>query len=225
MSPTKVLICDDHEVVRAGVRLILEGQDGYEIVGEAADGWEAIAQAGKLQPEIVIMDLSMPGMGGLEAIPQVLQAAPGSKVLVLTIHEDEAYFFRALQAGATGYVLKGALGVELLAALRLVAQRGVPVPGKLAQRLLADYLERTMKGPAHSHELLSRREQEILPIIADGRSNREIAQMLFVSVRTVERFRSSVMNKLGLHSRAQLVSYAVRRGILGGDTATQKTGD
>ncbi len=217
MSPTKVLICDDHEVVRAGMRLILEKQDDYEIVGEAGDGREAIAQAGKLQPEIVIMDLSMPGMGGLEAIPQVLQAAPGSQVLVLTVHEDEAYFFRALQAGAAGYVLKGARGGELLAALRLVAEGGVPVPVALAQRVLVDYLRRTREGPVHNDGLLSLREQEILPFIAGGRTNKEIAQMLSVSVRTVERFRSSVMNKLGLHSRAQLVSYAVRRGILGGD--------
>jgi two-component system response regulator NreC len=218
------LICDDHEVVRAGMRLILEKQVDFEIVGEAADGWEAIAQAGKLQPDIVIMDLSMPGLGGLQAIPQVREAAPDSKVLVVTIHEDEAYFSRALQAGAAGYLLKGAPGLELLAALRLVAEGGAPVPGTLAQRLLADYLQRTRQAPTGSHELLSQREQEILPFVADGRSNREIAEMLSVGIRTVERFRASVMNKLGLHSRAQLLSYAVRRGILGGE-AEQKTGD
>lgn len=220
MSPTKVLICDDHEVVRAGMRLILEKQDGYEIVGEAGDGREAIAQGRKLQPEIVIMDLAMPGMGGLEAIPQVLQAAPGCRVLVLTVHDDEAYFFRALQAGAAGYVLKGAPADELLAALRLVAEGGVPVPGTLAQRLLLDYLQRGRNEPPHNHDLLSPREQEILSLIADGRTNREMAEMLSISGRTVERFCSSVMNKLGLHSRAQLVSYAVRRGIVSGDTET-----
>ena len=158
MSATKVLICDDHEVVRAGVRLFLETQGDYEIVGEAEDGHAAIAQAGKLRPEIVIMDLCMPGMGGLEAIAPVLQAAPGCKVLVLTVHEDEEYFFRALEAGAAGYVLKGAPAGELLAALRLVARGGVPVPATLAQRLLVDRLQRTRNGDPHNHAVLSRCE-------------------------------------------------------------------
>jgi two-component system response regulator NreC len=218
MSPTKVLICDDHAVVRAGIRLILERQDDYEIVGEAGNGRAAIVQAGELQPDIVIMDLAMPGVGGLDAIPQVLQAAPDCCVLVLTVHDDEAYFFQALQAGAAGYVLKGAPASELLAALRLVAGGGVPVPATLARRLLVDHIQRTQQNEIlHNRDRLSLREQEILPFIADGRTNREIAEILSVSVRTVERFRSSIMNKLGLNSRAQLVSYAVRQGIVGGD--------
>jgi two-component system, NarL family, response regulator NreC len=217
MTPTKVLICDDHEVVRAGIRLFLEKQEDYEVVGEARDGNEAIALAEKLRPGVVIMDLSMPGLGGLDAIPHVLEAAPGCSVLVLTVHEDEAYFFKALEAGAAGYVLKGAPANELLAALRLVAGGGVPVPAALAQRMVVDHMQRAQAAPQRSEDRLSARELEILPYIAEGRTNKEIAEKLFVSVRTVERFRSSVMNKLGLHSRAQLVSFAVRQGILRDD--------
>jgi two-component system response regulator NreC len=158
----------------------------------------------------------MPGLGGLEALPRVRQAAPEAKILVLTIHEDDAYFFRALEAGAAGYVLKGASAEELLAALRLVAREGVPVPPTLGQRLLADYTDRTRDDPPPSHAPLSPREREVLSLVADGRMNKEIAERLSISVRTVERYRASIMNKLGLHNRAELVAYAVRRGLLGG---------
>ena len=212
----RILICDDHAVVRAGIRLILEQEAGFEIVGEAASGEELIAEAGRLRPDIVITDLSMPGLGGLEALPRVRQAAPEAKILVLTVHEDEAYFFRALEAGAAGYVLKGASAEELLAALRLVAREGVPVPHTLGQRLLAEYTDRTKDSPPPNYAQLSPREREVLSLVADGRMNKEIAERLSISVRTVERYRASIMNKLGLHNRAELVAYAVRRGLLGG---------
>ncbi len=212
----RILICDDHAVVRAGLRLILEQEAGFEIVGEAASGEELIAEAGRLRPDIVVTDLSMPGLGGLEALPRVRQVAPEAKILVLTIHEDEAYFFRALEAGAAGYVLKGASAEEFLAALRLTARGGVPVPPMLGQRLLADYTDRTKGSPPPNHAQLSPREREVLSLVADGRMNKEIAERLSISVRTVERYRASIMNKLGLHNRAELVAYAVRRGLLGG---------
>ena len=212
----RILICDDHTVVRAGLRLILEQEAGFEIVGEAASGEELIAEAGRLRPDVVVTDLSMPGLGGLEALPRVRQAAPEAKILVLTIHEDDAYFFRALEAGAAGYVLKGASAEELLAALRLVAREGVPVPPTLGQRLLADYTDRTRDEPPPNHAQLSPREREVLSLVADGRMNKEIAEQLSISVRTVERYRASIMNKLGLHNRAELVAYAVRRGLIGG---------
>ena len=212
----RILICDDHAVVRAGIRLILEQEAGFEIVGEATNGEELIAQAGRLRPDIVVTDLSMPGLGGLEALPRVRQAAPEAKILVLTIHEDEAYFFRALEAGAAGYVLKGASAEEFLAALRLVVRGGVPVPHTLGQHLLADYTDRMKDSPPPSHAQLSPREREVLSLVADGRMNKEIAERLSISVRTVERYRASIMNKLGLHNRAELVAYAVRRGLLGG---------
>jgi two-component system response regulator NreC len=214
MEVIKVLVCDDHEVVRAGIRLILERQGDFEIIGEATDGEEAIAQVRKLRPGIVIMDLSLPGLGGLDAIPQVLQAVPGVRVLVLTIHDDEAYFFRALKVGAAGYLLKGASSGELLAALRLVAQGGVSIPEVLVQHLLVDYLERSKSDSTRSYDGLTKREIEILKHIANGTSSREIAYLLSLSNRTVERFRASIMNKLGLRNQAELISYAIRRGFL-----------
>jgi two-component system response regulator NreC len=203
------LICDDHAVVRAGLRLMLETRPGYTVVGEASDGADALAQARRTQPDLVILDLSLPDGSGLAAIPALQQAVPGVKVLVLTVHEDEAYFFAALQAGAAGYVLKGGSASELIAALDLVAQGGVPIPRLLGQRLASEHLRR-VPGPAD----LSEREQELLRLIAAGRSNKAIAEELALSLRTVERHRSSIMSKLGFHNKAELLAYAVRRGWL-----------
>ena len=214
MAICKILICDDHAVVRAGLRLILEQTPKFEIVGEAADAEALLALASRLRPDIVIMDLSMPGSGGLEAIPHLRQAMPEVKVLVFTVHENEAYFYRALKAGAAGYILKGAPAEELLAALHLVVQGGVPIPRTLGQHLITYYLERAKSGSAPNYEQLSPRERAVMYLVAEGCTNKEIAAKLSVSVRTVERHRTSLMNKLGLQNRAQLVSYAVRRGIL-----------
>ena len=215
----RVLICDDHAIVRAGLRLILEPEEDFEIVGEAETAEEAISLASQLHPDLIILDISMPGMGGLSAIPRLREVAPRARVLVLTVHDDEAYFFRALQAGAAGYVLKGASRNELLAALRLVTHGGVAIPHRLAPRLLSDYWDRVQNGVAPSYQQLSSREREVLRLVAQGRTNKEIAEQLSLSVRTVERHRSSIMNKVGLQNRAELVAYAVRQGFLsGGDT-------
>ena len=216
MAIVRVLICDDHAIVRAGLRLILEQEEEFEIVGEAENGEESIRRAARLHPDLVIMDISMPGIGGLEATPRVLEVAPEARVLILTVHDDEAYFFQALQAGAAGYVLKGASRSELLAALRLVIHGGVPIPRKLGPHLVNDYLERVENGVAPSYQQLSPREREVLRLIAKGRTNKEIAEQLSLSVRTVERHRSSIMNKIGLQNRAELVAYAVRQGFLSG---------
>ena len=209
MGMTRVLICDDHAVVRAGLRLILETRPGYVLVGEATDGADALAQARQTQADLVILDLSLPGGSGLTAIPALRQAVPDVKVLVLTVHEDEAYFFAALQAGAAGYVLKGGSASELIAALDLVAEGGVPIPRLLGQRLASDHLGRA-PGPAD----LSEREQGLLRLIAAGSSNKEIAEALALSLRTVERHRSSIMSKLGFQNKAELLQYAIRRGWL-----------
>ncbi len=217
MKTVRVLLCDDHAIIRAGLRLILEQEEEFEIVGEAENGEESIRRAARLHPDLVIMDISMPGMGGLEATPRVLEVAPGARVLILTVHDDEAYFFQALQAGAAGYVLKGASRSELLAAIRLVIHGGVPIPRKLGPHLVNDYLERVENGVAPSYQQLSPREREVLRLIAKGRTNKEIAEQLSLSVRTVERHRSSIMNKIGLQNRAELVAYAVRQGFLSGD--------
>ena len=210
----RVLICDDHAVVRAGLRLILETQPGFALVGEATDAQEVIARATATRPDLVILDLSLPGLTGLAAIPLLLQAVPEAKVLVLTVHEDEAYFFAALHAGAAGYVLKGGSASELIAALDLVAQGGVPIPRILGQRLASDHLSRA----ADTAEL-SDREQAVLRLVAAGRSNKEMADELALSLRTVERHRSTIMSKLGFHNKAELLAYAVRRGVLDGPVA------
>jgi two-component system response regulator NreC len=209
MGVTRVLICDDHAVVRAGLRLILETRPGFVLVGEAANGQEVLAQARQLQPDLVILDLSLPDLTGLAAITALRQAVPNVKVLVLTVHEDEAYFFTALQAGAAGYMLKGGSASELVAALDLIVQGGVPIPQILGQRLAGDHL-----GRAANTADLSDREQEMLRLIAAGRSNNEIAAGLSLSLRTVERHRSTIMSKLGFQNKAELLAYAVRRGLL-----------
>jgi two-component system response regulator NreC len=216
MSVYKVLVCDDHAVVRAGLRLILEKEKEFQLVGEAETVDQAIELASHFQPDIVLMDISIPGANGLDAIPLVQEVAPGAKVLILTVHDDEAYFFRALQAGAAGYVLKGASVSELLAALRLVIQGGAPIPRALAPRLLNDYMERVDQQAVSSYATLTAREREILRLIRMGRTNKQIAEELFISVRTVERHRSSIMRKAGLENRAELVAYAVRQGLLSG---------
>jgi two-component system response regulator NreC len=206
---TRILICDDHAVVRAGLRLLLEKHSDFAIVGEASDAQESIDLAAQTQPEIVIMDLSMPGLGGLAAIPMLQKVVPTVKVLILTVHEDEAYFFAALRAGAAGYVLKGVPTSELIASLDLIIQGGVPVPRILGQRLAADYL-----GSTTDRGALSEREQEMLGLIAEGRINKEIAEKMSLSLRTVERYRSMIMSKLGFHNKAELMRYAVRYGML-----------
>jgi len=226
MTIVRVLICDDHALVRAGLRLIFEQEDDFELVGEAENAEESIRQASQLHADLIIMDISMPDISGLEAIPRMLKVAPKARVLILTVHDDEAYFFQALQAGAAGYVLKGASRNELLAALRLVIYGGVPIPRKLGPRLVNDYLERVRKGEAPSYQQLSPREREVLRLVAQGRTNKEIAGQLSLSVRTVERHRSSIMNKIGLQNRAELVAYAVRQGFLsGGLPESRRHGD
>src|SRR6476661_4449036 len=211
MGVTRVLICDDHAVVRAGLRLMLETRPSYALVGEATDGADAIAQAQQTHPDLVILDLSLPGLSGLATIPALQQAVPDVKVLVLTVHADEAYFFAALRAGAAGYVLKGGSSSELIAALDLVTQGGVPIPRILGQRLANDHLSRA----ADTAEL-SDREQAVLRLVAAGRSNKELADELALSLRTVERHRSTIMSKLAFHNKAELLAYAVRRGVLDG---------
>jgi DNA-binding NarL/FixJ family response regulator len=207
VTSLRVVICDDHVVLRVGLRLILERQPGYTLVGEAADGPAVIALAKSAQPDLVILDLNLPGGSGLTLIEPIRQAAPQAKVVILTVHEDEAFFFAALQAGAAGYVLKGGEMSELLAALDLVAQGGIPIPRQLGQRLAAEHL-----GQATDLTRLTGREVEILRLVAAGRSNREIGEQLALSVRTVERHRSAIMSKLGFHNKVELLRYAIRHG-------------
>lgn len=215
----RVLIVDDHAIVRDGIRAILGPQLDIEVVGEASDGLEAIGKAVKLRPDIVIMDLTMPVMGGLEATQRIKKDCPETNVLVLTMHEDEDHFFQMIQAGASGYFVKGGSSEELIAALRTVWQGDVFLYPFMAKRLLGDYLQRVRAGSdKESFFGLTERERDILKLIAQGKSNQEIADLLVISVSTVQTHRTHIMAKLGLHSRTELVKFALRRGIISLDS-------
>lgn len=211
----RLLLADDHALLREGVRLILESQPDMVVVGEAATGKEVVQRARELRPDVVLMDLTMPGGNGLEATQAIKREWPETQVLVLTMHDTQEYFFRLLQSGASGYVVKGAQKEDLLAAVRAVAQGGVYLYPTLARHLVSDYLH-------HAHQAenedpvnrLTDREQEVLRLLADGLTGREIAERLVLSPATVERHRANLMAKLGLHSRVELIRYAVRRGLI-----------
>ena len=211
----KMLLVDDHAVVRSGLRMLLENEADVEIVGEAATGSEAVALVAQLKPDMVIMDIGLPDISGIEATLQIKQASPQVAVVALTIHEDEEYFFKMLQAGANGYVPKRAAPEELLTAIRTAAAGGVYLYPSLAKLLVRDYLSGardTAKKDALDE--LTDREQEVLAHLADGADTQSIAGALNISPKTVARHRDNIMNKLNLHSRAELVKYAIRKGII-----------
>lgn len=218
MIKIKVMVVDDHAIVRAGVRLLLESQDDLEVVGEAMDGRQAVEMVRDLKPDVVLMDVAMPGMNGLEATQRIKESFPKVQVLALTMHEDERYFFQILQLGASGYVVKGASPADLLAAVRAVAQGQAYLHPFVAKQLLDDYLKRVEAGEEKdSYDGLSEREREVLRLIAEGKTSRAIADDLVLSVNTVERHRSNIMGKLSLHSRVELIKYAIRKGLIAVD--------
>ena len=210
---TRLLLVDDHAVIRSGLRMLLENQAGLEIVGEAGTGREALALVKELQPNIVLMDIGLPDMSGIEVTHQIKQQWPSVSVVALTIHEDEEYFFKMLQAGVSGYVPKRAAPEELLTALQTAIDGDVYLYPSLAKLLVKDYLsgEREVSGKVDG---LTEREQEVLTQLAAGASNEEIALALTISSKTVNRHRENIMRKLNLHSRADLVKYAIRKGII-----------
>lgn len=215
-SRVRVLLADDHAMFREGIRLLLETRGGFEVVGEAATGQEALELALSLRPDVVIMDIGMPGMNGLEATRLIRAESPESRVLILTIHGTDEYFFQALEAGASGYVLKEAASTDLVSAIESVQRGGMFLYPSLARKLVEEYLRRVGSGEERSsYEALTAREREVLQLVAEGCTNQEIADRLGLSVHTVQTHRIHIMNKLGLHNRAQLVSYAVRLGLLG----------
>jgi two-component system response regulator NreC len=209
----RLLIADDHTIVRSGVRLLLEAEPDIEVVGEAIDGFEALALAEQLQPDVILMDVGMPGMDGLEATRQIKARWPHISVLVLTMHRQDEYFFEMLKAGASGYVLKGAETGDLLSAVRVVSGGEIFLHPTLTQRLVQDYLARSGEDSA-STSPLSPREKEILRLLAEGYSNAAIAEKLVISPSTVHSHRSNIMTKLGLNSRHELVQYARKRGLI-----------
>jgi DNA-binding NarL/FixJ family response regulator len=218
MEKIRILLVDDHAVLRAGLRALIATQGDMEIVGEAGEGEEAVRQAAALRPDLAIVDLTMPGLGGLKAIERVRQASPTTRVLVLTMHDVPAYLRAALDAGAAGYVVKRAADSELLAGIRDV-HRGRTV---LDPRLAAQAVQggsRRRPGAAAATAALSPREREVLELVAQGYTNQQIADRIGLSVKTVETYRARLIEKLGLQSRAELVRYALDSGLLGGESA------
>jgi DNA-binding NarL/FixJ family response regulator len=215
MSVLRILIADDHEVVRAGVRSLLESQPDCEICGEAATGIEVVALARQLKPDIAILDISMPGLSGLEAARQILRAVPGVQVLILSVHETEDLVREILDIGAHGYILKSDAGRELAAAIRALRKHESFFSSRTAQIALQAYRNKHPGGGAPSAaNALTPREREVLQLLAEGKSNKEVASALGISVMTVETHRANIMHKLGVHSVTELVHYAVRHKII-----------
>ena len=211
----RLLLADDHAVVRSGLRLLLEAQPDLVIVGEAENGAEAIRRTAELEPDVVLMDIEMPGMNGIEAARRIKAQSPGTSVLALTMYEDDQYFFEMLRAGASGYVPKRAAPDELATAIRAVSRGEVFLHPSLAGRLVQDYLQRRdVEEQEPAADDLTPREQEVLTLIAQGLSNNEIADQLVISAKTVDRHRENIMRKLNLHNRVDLVKYALRKGLI-----------
>ncbi len=211
----RLLLVDDHQVVRSGLRMLLAEEKDVEIVGEAGTAREALDLVQKVKPGVVLMDIGLPDMSGIEATTEIKRSNPDVAVVALTIHEDEEYFFKMLEAGANGYVPKRAAPDELLTAIRTAAAGEVYLYPTLAKLLVRDYLAQEKNSEnGTSLDGLTDREQEVLRCLAEGASNEEIAESLVISVKTVARHRENIMAKLGLHSRSELVRYAIRKGII-----------
>jgi two-component system response regulator NreC len=210
----RVLLVDDHTVVRSGLRLLLSSQKDVEIVGEAGTAEEALELSAQIHPDVILMDIGLPDKSGIQATREIKKKFPQIAVVALTIHEDEEYFFKMLEAGACGYVPKRAAPEELMTAIRAAATGEVYLYPSLAKVLVRDYLRGEHGAEGKSISELTPREQEVLTYLAEGASNEEIAAALVISPKTVERHRENIMHKLNLHSRAELVRYAIRRGII-----------
>ncbi|HYG98064.1 MAG TPA: response regulator transcription factor [Terriglobales bacterium] len=215
MGKTRILIADDHGIVRRGLRLQLEQQEGFQVVGEATDGREAVRMADELRPDVVIMDIAMPNLNGIDATTQLVKRNPQLGVIILSMHSDESYLMRTLAAGAKGYLLKDTADVDLLRAVQVVAQGKPFFSPSIANTLLEDYMRQLQqRGLQDSYDLLTDREKEILQLLAEGKSNKDVANLLNLSTYTVETHRTHIMQKLNLHSSAEIVLYAVRKKII-----------
>jgi two-component system response regulator NreC len=213
----RVLVVDDHTIVREGVRLLLEAQPDIEVVGEAADGRDALNLVRRFQPDLIVMDIQMPNLNGLEATRAVKQEFPQIRVIGLTMYESDEYFFQLLNAGASGYVLKKAASADLLAAIRAAHAGDVFLYPSMARRLVSDYLARVKSGEEQSsYDGLTAREREVLKLVAEGYTNQAIAEKLVISPSTVQTHRTRIMQRLNLQNRAELIQYAVRKGLLDG---------
>ena len=215
MRKIRILLADDHQLMRSGIRLMLEREPDLSVVGEASDGREAVLLAKTLKPEVAVMDIGMPNLNGIEAAHQMTQENPALAIVIVSMHSDESYVLRALKAGVKGYLLKDSAESDLIAAVRAVARgKSFFSPG-VSRVLLDDYMRKLKRsGAEDAYDLLTPREREILQLVAEGKSNKEVANLLNLSVYTVETHRSNIMQKLNLKGVPELMLYAVRKGII-----------
>ena len=215
MKRIRILLADDHNVMRRGLRLLLESQPEFEVVAEAADGKQAVEQALAVRPDVVVMDIAMPLLNGTEAAQRITESLPGTALVILSMHSDEGYVLRALKAGARGYLLKDSAEGDLIQAIKIVNQGKAFFSPEISRMMAEDYVrEIRTRGLADSYELLTPREREILQLLSEGRSNKDIASMLNLSLYTVETHRRNLQEKLNLHSLAELILYSVRKGLI-----------
>lgn len=215
MRPLRILLADDHTVVRQGLRKVLEARPEWQVVAEAGDGREAVRLAEETAPDIAILDVAMPLLNGIEAVRQIARKVPATRTLVLSMHADEAYVTQMLRAGAAGYLLKDSADVDLLQAVEAVSAGKSFFSPAIARVIADDYVRQLAdRGVSDRFDLLSQREREIFQLIAEGRTNKEIAALLFLSPSTVDTHRSRIMEKLDVHSAAEIVLYAVRKGVI-----------
>lgn len=212
---TRIVLADDHHLVRHGVRALLEAQPDFELVGEASDGIQLLQELERTRPDVLVLDISLPGLNGLDVARQVRQQFPAVKVCILSMHADEGYVIRALRNGALGYVVKSAHSADLVRTLREVAAGRRCLSPPLSDSAIEAYLEKAEKGQFDVYETLSNRERQVLQLAAEGLRTNEVAERLFISPRTVETYRAGIMKKLGLRNQSELVRFAVERGIVG----------
>ncbi|MGD1090750.1 MAG: response regulator transcription factor [Bryobacteraceae bacterium] len=215
MKPIRILLADDHTVMRRGIRFLLENQPEFSVVAEAADGREAVEQAEATQPDVAVVDIAMPNLSGIEAAQRINAALPHVAIVILSMHSDEGYVLRALKAGAKGYLLKDSAEGDLIEAIKVVYQGRTFFSAEITKMLVADYVQEIRsRGAEDSYDLLTSREREILQLLAERKSNKEIAAALYLSPYTVETHRRNLQEKLNLHSLAELILYAVRKGVI-----------
>jgi DNA-binding NarL/FixJ family response regulator len=211
----RILLADDHNIMRRGLRLLLERQPGFEVVGEAADGRQAVERAEATKPDVAVLDIAMPNMSGIEAAQRIRVLLPQAAIIILSMHSDEGYVLRALKVGAKGYLLKDSAENDLIEAIKAVSEGKAFFSPEISKILVEDYVrDMRNRGAEDSYELLTSREREILQLLAEGKSNKDIATLLNLSLYTVETHRRNLQDKLNLHSVAELILYAVRKGII-----------
>ncbi|MBI9108371.1 MAG: response regulator transcription factor [Spirochaetales bacterium] len=215
MKLIQVFLADDHTIVRSGIRSLLEAEDGIEVVGEAEDGREAVEKVREIRPDVVLMDIGMSGLNGLEATIQIKQACPKVKVLILSMHTDEQYVQHALQAGGSGYLVKQAAEAELLVAIKAVNMGKTYLSPEISKNIVEGYLRHSSDGEEDDeYSILTSREREVLQLVAEGQTNKEVAVLLDISVKTVDAHRTHIMSKLRVKNSAELVLHASRMGLL-----------